>query len=255
MIREEFGANAGRHVVIEKRLSGREVSILALVSGRCILPLEPGQDHKALLDKDQGPNTGGMGVYTPAAWLTPDLAHQIDEEVFVPTVHALRKRGAPYKGCLFAGLMITPQGPRVLEFNCRFGDPETQPVLMRLKTDLLDLMEGVVDGRLEQFEGKIEWDSRHAVCVVAAAAGYPTNPRKGDVINGLDDVANMRDVQVFHAGTRRDGSRILTDGGRVLGVTALGDTLAGARELAYSAMRKIQFRGIQYRNDIGLRDR
>ena len=255
MIREEFGATAGRHVVIEKRLSGREVSILALVSGRCILPLEPGQDHKALLDKDQGPNTGGMGVYTPAAWLTPDLAHQIDEEVFVPTVHALRKSGAPYKGCLFAGLMITPQGPRVLEFNCRFGDPETQPVLMRLKTDLLDLMEGVVDGRLEQFEGKIEWDSRHAVCVVAAAAGYPTNPRKGDVINGLDDVANMRDVQVFHAGTRRDGSRTLTDGGRVLGVTALGDTLAGARELAYSAMRKIQFRGIQYRNDIGLRDR
>lgn len=255
MIREEFGAAAGRQVVVEKRLTGREVSVLALVSGRCILPLDPGQDHKALLDNDQGPNTGGMGVYTPASWLTPELAHQIDEEVFVPTIHALRKRSAPYKGCLFAGLMITGQGPRVLEFNCRFGDPETQPLMMRLKTDLLDLLEAVVDGNLEQFEGKVEWDPRPAVCVVAAAAGYPNNVRKGDQITGLEEVAGMKDVQVFHAGTRKDGTRILTDGGRVLGVTALGDTLGAARENAYKAMKKIQFRGMQYRTDIGLRDR
>jgi phosphoribosylamine--glycine ligase len=255
MVREEFGAAAGRHVVVEKRLTGREVSILALVSGRCILPLDPGQDHKALQDYDKGPNTGGMGVYTPAAWLNPELAHQIDEEVFVPTIHAMRRLGSPYKGCLFAGLMITPQGPRVLEFNCRFGDPETQPLLMRLKTDLLDLMQAVVDGTLEQFEGKIEWDQRHAVCVVAAAAGYPANPRKGDQISGLDEVARMPDVQVFHAGTRRDGNRVLTDGGRVLGVTALGNTLSTARENAYAAIRKIQFRGMQFRSDIGLRDR
>jgi phosphoribosylamine--glycine ligase len=151
--------------------------------------------------------------------------------------------------------MITPQGPRVLEFNCRFGDPETQPLLMRLKTDLLDLMEAVVDGTLEQFEGKIEWDQRHAVCVIAAAAGYPANPRKGDQISGLDEVARMPDVQVFHAGTRRDVNRVLTDGGRVLGVTALGNTLSTARENAYAAIRKIQFRGMQFRSDIGLRDR
>ena len=255
MVRGEFGATAGRHVVVEKRLNGREVSIMALVSGRCILPLDPGQDHKALQNNDTGPNTGGMGVYTPAPWLTSQLAHQVDEQVFVPTIHALRKHGGHYRGCLFAGLMITNQGPRVLEFNCRFGDPETQPMMMRLQTDLLDLLEAVVDGRLEECEGKVKWDPRPAVCVVLAAGGYPGNIQKGDPIHGLEAAGAMENVQVFHAGTRHDGRRIVTDGGRVLGVTALGENLATARERAYMAVGKLQFRGMNYRTDIGLGDR
>jgi phosphoribosylamine--glycine ligase len=250
MVREEFGRAAGRRVVVEKRLEGEELSILALVSGRTIVPLQPTQDHKAAFDDDKGPNTGGMGAYCPAPLGTPELLDTIDREILVQTVHAMKRRRQPFRGVLYAGVMATNQGPRVLEFNCRFGDPEIQPLLMRLRTDLLDLIEAVVDERLDTFEGKLEWDARPAVCVVMASGGYPGSYEKGLTIKGLGDAAKLPDVKVFHAGTRRDGDRILTDGGRVLGVTALGDTLSDAKRRAYEAVACIQFPGAFYRRDI-----
>ncbi len=250
MVREEFGRAAGRQVVVEKRLEGEELSILALVSGRTIVPLQPTQDHKAAFDNDVGPNTGGMGAYCPAPVGTAELLDTIDREVLVATVHAMKRGRRPFRGVLYAGMMMTNQGPRVLEFNCRFGDPETQPLLMRLRTDLLDLIEAVVDDRLAEFEGRLEWDLRPAVCVVMASAGYPGNYEKGLAIKGLTEAARLPDVKVFHAGTRQNGDRVLTDGGRVLGVTALGDTLADAKHRAYEAVACIQFRDAHYRRDI-----
>jgi phosphoribosylamine--glycine ligase len=250
MVREEFGRTAGRKVVVEKRLEGEELSILALVSGRTILPLAPTQDHKAAFDDDKGPNTGGMGAYCPAPLATPELLDTIDREFLVPTVHAMKRRRTPYRGVLYAGIMATNQGPRVLEFNCRFGDPEIQPLLMRLRTDLLHLIEAVVDERLDTFEGKLEWDPRPAVCVVMASGGYPGNYEKGLPIKGLSEAAKLPDVKVFHAGTRLEGNRILTDGGRVLAVTALGDTLADAKRRAYEAVASIHFPGAFFRRDI-----
>jgi phosphoribosylamine--glycine ligase len=251
MVREEFGRAAGRQVVIEKRLEGEELSILALVSGRTIVPLEPTQDHKAAFDNDQGPNTGGMGAYCPAPLGTPELLRTIDETILVPTVHAMKRRRQPFHGVLYAGIMVTNQGPRVLEFNCRFGDPETQPLLMRLRTDLLDLLEAAVDGRLDEFaDGKLEWDPRPAVCVVLASQGYPGSYLKGKIVSGLAETAKLPGVKVFHAGTRLDSGIVMTDGGRVLGVTALGDTLADAKRLAYEAVAKIHFPGMMFRRDI-----
>jgi phosphoribosylamine--glycine ligase len=251
MVREEFGRAAGRQIVVEKKLEGEELSILALVSGRTIIPLQPTQDHKAAGDGDTGPNTGGMGAYCPAPLATPELLDTIDREVLVSTVHAMKRGRRPFRGVLYAGVMVTPQGPRVLEYNCRFGDPETQPLLMRLRTDLLDLLEAVVDERLEEFEGKLEWDPRPAVCVVMASGGYPGPYEKGILIRGLAEAARLPDVKVFHAGTRLDGDRVLTDGGRVLGVTALGDTLADAQRRAYEAVACISFPLAFYRRDIG----
>lgn len=253
MVREEFGRSVGRQVVIERRLTGFELSVLALVSGRTIVRLPVCQDHKAVFDNDQGPNTGGMGVFCPADLAAPEALDRIDREVLVPTVHELRRRKTPFKGVLYAGLMMTNQGPRVLEFNVRFGDPETQPLLFRLRTDLLDLLEACVDERLEEFEGKIEFDPRPAVAVVAAAKGYPGNYIKGDRIDGLGEVAKLPDTMVFHAGTKKDGERTVTDGGRVLAVTALGHDLATARQNAYDALGKIRFTGMHYRKDIGAR--
>jgi phosphoribosylamine--glycine ligase len=250
MVREEFGLAAGRQVVVEKRLEGEELSILALVSGRTIVSLQPTQDHKAAFDGDAGPNTGGMGAYCPAPLGTPELLETIDREVLVPTVHAMKRGRRPFRGVLYAGVMVTNQGPRVLEFNCRFGDPETQPLLMRLRTDLLDLIEAVVDERLDTFEGRLEWDPRPAVCVVMASGGYPGHYEKGLPIKGLAEAAELQDVKVFHAGTRRDGERVLTDGGRVLSVTALGDTLADAKRRAYEAVARIDFPAAFYRRDI-----
>src|SRR6516164_10250905 len=190
MVKEEFGRTAGRQVIIEKRLEGEELSILALVSGRTIVPLQPTQDHKAVFDSDEGPNTGGMGAYCPAPVGTPELMAQVEETILVPTVHAMKRSRHAFRGVLYAGLMLTNQGPRVLEFNCRFGDPELQPLLMRLKTDLLDLLEAAVDGRLDEFpEGRLEWDERPAVCVVMASGGYPGTFQKGKVITGLAEAA------------------------------------------------------------------
>jgi len=251
MVREEFGAKAGRKVVVEKKLDGEELSLLALVAGRTILPLPPTQDHKAVFDGDKGPNTGGMGAYCPAPAGTAELVAQAESTVFVPTVHAMKRGRFPFNGVLFAGLMLTNQGLRVLEFNCRFGDPETQPLLMRLKTDLLDLLEAVADERLGELpDGAVAWDPRPAVCVVLASAGYPGKNETGKVITGLDEAAKLPDVKVFHAGTRAADDRVLTDGGRVLGVTALGNDLAAAKARAYEAVRKISFPGMHYRTDI-----
>jgi phosphoribosylamine---glycine ligase len=252
MVREEFGLAAGRQVVIEKRLEGQELSIQALVSGRAILPLQPTQDHKPAFDNDVGPNTGGMGAYCPAPLATPELVHDIEQTILVPMVHALKRGRRPFRGVLYAGIMVTNQGPRVLEFNCRFGDPETQPLLMRLRTDFLELIEAVVDGKLEDFsEERLEWDPRPAVCVVMASQGYPGSYAKGKVIKGLEAAAALPDVKVFHAGTKMENGDVVTDGGRVLGVTALGETLAEAKARAYEAVECIHFQGAFYRKDIG----
>jgi phosphoribosylamine--glycine ligase len=253
MVREEFGRAAGRQIIVEKRLEGQELSILALVSGRAILPLAPSQDHKRALDNDQGPNTGGMGAYCPAPLATAELLQDIEAHALVPTVHAMKRRRVPFRGVLYAGVLVTNQGMRILEYNCRFGDPETQPVLMRLKTDLCELLEATVEGRLEDFtEDRLEWDPRPAVCVVMASQGYPGNYAKGKVIMGLEEAAKLPGVKVFHGGTRLDThGMMVTDGGRVVGITALGDTLADAKRLAYEAAAKIHFQGGFYRKDVG----
>jgi phosphoribosylamine--glycine ligase len=251
MIQEEFGSKAGRQAVVEKRLEGEELSVLALVGGRTILPLPPTQDHKPAFDGDHGPNTGGMGAYCPAPRGTPDLMAKIESEVFVPVVHAMKRGRYPFNGLLYGGIILTNQGPRVLEFNARFGDPETQPLLMRLKSDLLDLLEAVVDERLSELpDGAVVWDTRPAVCVVMSSAGYPGKYETGKPIAGLDEVSRMADVKVFHAGTRFDNGRVVTDGGRVLGVTALGDTLVAAKKRAYEAVARISFKGAHFRTDI-----
>lgn len=251
MVREEFGRTAGRQVVIEKRLEGEELSIQALVAGRTIIPLAPTQDHKRAFDNDAGPNTGGMGAYCPAPLATPELLQEIDTQVLVPTVHAMKRRRMPFRGILYAGMMVTNQGSRVLEFNCRLGDPETQPMLMRLRTDLFELIMAAVEDRLSEFaEDKLEWDPRPSVCVVMASGGYPGIFQKGKIINGLAEAARLPDVKVFHAGTKADDRLVTTDGGRVLAVTALGDTLALAKERAYEAVKRIHFPGAFYRSDI-----
>lgn len=251
MIQEEFGSKAGRNAVVEKRLEGEELSVLALVGGRSILPLPSTQDHKAAFDGDKGPNTGGMGAYSPAPKATPELMEKIESEVFVPVVHAMKRARYPFNGLLYGGIMLTNQGPRVLEFNARFGDPETQPLLMRLQSDLLDLLEAVVDETLSEMdESKVAWDPRPSVCVVMCSGGYPGKYETGKPIAGLEEVSKMVDVKVFHAGTRLDNGRVVTDGGRVLGVTALGETLAAAKKRAYEAVAKINFKGAHFRTDI-----
>jgi phosphoribosylamine--glycine ligase len=251
MVKETFG-QAGRRIVVEKKLDGYEISVLALVSNRGLLTLPLTQDHKAAYDNDQGPNTGGMGAYSPAATVTAEQLAEIEKTILVPTVHALRRARRQFRGVLFAGIMMSQQGPRVLEFNVRFGDPETQVILMRLKSDLLDLLEAVVDGTLEELDSsRLEWDPRPAVTVVMAAQGYPATGSKGKLITGIDLADKMPDVKVFHAGTRLVEGRIVTDGGRILNVTALGETLAEAREKAYAAVQKIEFQGMFYRKDIG----
>lgn len=251
MIREEFGAKVGSQIVVEKRLEGEELSLLALVGGRSILMLPPTQDHKAVFDGDQGPNTGGMGTYCPAPVGTPALMNETEETVFVPIVHAMKRSRNPFSGVLFAGLMLTNQGPRVLEFNARFGDPETQVILMRLKSDLLELLLAVADERLAELpEDAVVWDPRPAVCVVMCSGGYPGKYDVGRNITGLEAAAAMQDVQVFHAGTKAVGDRVVTNGGRVLGVTALGSDLAEARRKAYEGVKLIQFPNAHFRSDI-----
>ncbi|HMP03215.1 MAG TPA: phosphoribosylamine--glycine ligase [Gemmatales bacterium] len=252
MVKEAFGP-AGRRVVIEKRLDGRECSVMALVAGRTLLILPPVQDYKKLGEGDQGPNTGGMGSYCPADTVTPEMLADIENTILVPTIHALKRSRTPFRGVLYAGLMLTAQGPRVLEYNVRLGDPETQSLLMRLQSDLVDFLEAVVDHRLDQIPAEqIQWDPGASVCVVLASQGYPGTITKGKTIVGLDEVKRLSDVQVFHAGTRNDDGRVLTDGGRVLGVTARGTTLAEARRRAYQAVELIQFPGMVYRRDIGV---
>jgi phosphoribosylamine--glycine ligase len=248
---KKFGA-AGASVVIEEHLTGEEASILALTDGQAIAILESSQDHKAAFDGDEGPNTGGMGAYSPAPVITPKVMLQIESQILVPTIHGLAREKRPYKGLLYVGLMITKGGPRVLEYNARFGDPETQPLLLRLKSDLLELIELVVDGKLSA-SPDLEWDPRPAVCVVLAAGGYPGSYEKGKLISGLEEVGEADDLVVFHAGTTQKQGRVVTSGGRVLGVTALGDTVEAARDRAYAACETIRWEGVRYRKDIASR--
>lgn len=247
--RMEFGS-AGTQMIIEERLVGQEASVLAITDGRTILPLPPAQDHKPAFDGDTGPNTGGMGAYCPTPMVDDSMLAWIEEHVLVPTVHAMKRNRRPFRGVLYAGLMLTPQGlPKVLEYNCRFGDPECQPLLMRLKSDLVDILEGVVDQRLDQIDPP-EWDPRPAICVVMASQGYPGDYQKGRPISGIDAADEMEDVKVFHAGTRLEGDTVVTDGGRVLGVTALGETISRAKLNAYTAVQKVRWSGSWCRKDI-----
>jgi phosphoribosylamine--glycine ligase len=234
---------------MEERLEGQEISMLALVDGRTIVPLEAAQDHKPAYDGDTGPNTGGMGTYSPTPLMTSELADEVIQKVFIPTVHEMNREQRPFRGCLYAGLILTPQGPKVLEFNARFGDPETQPILMRLKSDLAESLLACAQGKLSEI-APLEWDLRPAVCVVMASEGYPGEYRKGKVIRGLDEAAQVADSKVFHAGTIRAGDQVLTDGGRVLGVTALGDTIQQAKLKAYQAVKCIRWDGAWCRKDI-----
>lgn len=248
IMRDRIFGVAGDKVIVEDKLLGEEASILALVDGRNIYILESSQDHKAIGDGDTGPNTGGMGAYSPAPIVTDSLMNQINREILVPTVDGMNRNGTPYKGVLYAGIMVTAAGPRVLEFNVRFGDPETQPILMRLKSDLLEVMLAVCDGKLD--EVTLEWDQRPAVCVVMASGGYPGDYEKGKKITGLERVEKLGDVVVFHAGTAEANGDIVTAGGRVLGVTALGKTIAEAKARAYEAVDMVSFEGAYCRRDI-----
>ena len=242
--------DAGARVVVEEFLEGEEASFIVMADGAHALPLATSQDHKRLRDGDQGPNTGGMGAYSPAPVVTPQLHARVMREIIQPAIAGMAKDGTPYSGFLYAGLMIDKQGnPKTLEFNCRLGDPETQPIMLRLKSDLLELVEHAIEGTLDA--AKADWDRRSALGVVLAAANYPEEPRKGDEITGLAKASE--DCHVFHAGTQADGKRTLTNGGRVLCVTALGDSLKMARTRAYEEVATIRFDGMQYRKDIGHR--
>ena len=241
---------AGHRVVIEEFMAGEEASFIVMADGRNALAFASTQDHKRIFDGDRGPNTGGMGAYSPAPVVTPEVHGRAMREVILPTLRGMEKEGTPYTGFLYAGLMIDAAGaPRVVEFNCRMGDPETQPIMMRLKSDFLDLLEHAVDGTLDRAEA--EWDRRAALGVVLAAAGYPDTPRKGDAISGLP--AGLDDCHVFHAGTAEKDGQVVTSGGRVLCVTALGENVKIAAERAYEVAAGIRFDGMQYRRDIGHR--
>ena len=240
----------GARVVIEEFLQGEEASFIVMCDGKNVVAMATSQDHKRLLDGDEGPNTGGMGAYSPAPVVTPEVHARAMREIILPTIKGMEKDGIPFTGFLYAGLMIDAQGkPKTLEFNCRMGDPETQPIMMRLKTDLFDVMMAATSGALDQIE--LQWDRRPALGVVMAAHGYPLHPRKGDVVHGLPQPAE--DVVVFHAGTQRQDGATVTSGGRVLCVTVLGDTVRQAQQRAYDVARGIGFDGAQYRKDIGYR--
>ncbi len=248
MVDKDFG-EAGDRIVVEECLIGEEVSILAFTDGINVVPMVSSQDHKRVFDNDQGPNTGGMGAYAPAPVYTAELHKQVMAEILIPMIRALEAEGRTYRGVIYAGLMITEQGPKVLEFNARFGDPETQPVLALLDTDLVEIIDAVLENRLDQIE--IKWKKQASVCVVLASGGYPGPYVKGKVISGLDRVTGS--VVVFHAGTSEKEGKIVTAGGRVLGVTATGPDILTAIDSAYKMVENISFDGMQYRRDIGYR--
>jgi phosphoribosylamine--glycine ligase len=242
-------ASAAQGILIEERLDGVEVSVLAITDGRTIVTLPPLQDHKAAHDGDEGPNTGGMGAYCPTPFVDAEMLADIEARILVPTVHAMRRSKVPFHGVLYAGLMLTPQGPKVLEFNARFGDPECEALMVRLDSSLLDLLDAAVDRRLESIAPPT-WRPEASVTVVMAAEGYPGTVERGRPITGLDAAARVPDVQVFHAATRLDGGRVVSDGGRVLAVTSLGPTLARAKLQAYTAVKEIRWPGAWCRKDI-----
>ncbi|NMA52178.1 MAG: phosphoribosylamine--glycine ligase [Peptococcaceae bacterium] len=246
MVDRKFGA-AGSRLVIEEYLAGEEVSILAFTDGVNVVPMVPSQDHKRVYDNDEGPNTGGMGAYAPAPLYTPEVHKRTMEEVLLPVIRGMAQEGRTYRGVIYAGLMVDEQGPKVLEFNARFGDPETQPVLTLLETDLVGIIEAVLEQRLDQIE--LKWKDGAAVCVVLASGGYPGAYQKGKTIHGLERA--MEDAVVFHAGTAIEQGKIVTDGGRVLGVTATGADIPAAIKRAYEAVAQIRFDGMHYRHDVG----
>jgi phosphoribosylamine--glycine ligase len=249
IMEEKMFGKAGDKVVIEECLMGEEASIIAFTDGESIIPLASSQDHKRVFDDDKGPNTGGMGAYSPAPVVSDHLMEEINLNVLKPFVSGMKQEGIIYKGVIYAGVMVTKQGPKVLEFNCRMGDPETQPILMRMKSDIIPILEAVVEGKLGH--KLIEWDERAAVCVVLASGGYPDKYEKGFPINGIDKVDQLPNAVVFQAGTKKVDASVSTSGGRVLGVTALGDNIKFAIENAYRAVLLIKFKNMHYRKDIG----
>jgi phosphoribosylamine--glycine ligase len=250
MEQKVFG-DAGKRVVIDEFVIGEEASILAFTDGKTAIPMVSSQDHKPIFDGDKGPNTGGMGAYSPAPVITDEVMEEIKSKILYPTIQGLTNEGREYIGVIYLGLIITDDGPKVLEYNCRFGDPETQVVLPRLKTDLVSIMEACLEGKLE--EKDITWDTRATLCVVLASSGYPGSYKKGVEIFGLKEAKKLKDVIIFHAGTTQKDDKILTSGGRVLGVTAYGEDIRQAKDTAYIACSKINFDGIYYRKDIGYR--
>lgn len=250
MINQKFG-RAGNTMVVEEFMTGPEVSVLSFCDGETVLPMVSAQDHKRAFDNDEGLNTGGMGTFSPSKHYTDVMHQEAIEKIFKPSLAAMKAEGRPFTGIIFFGLMLTPQGTKVLEYNARFGDPEAQVVLPRLQTDLVDVFEAAVEGRLDQVE--LSWDTRAAVCVVEASGGYPVAYDKGYEITGLDQQKAKEDVTVFHAGTKKDGDKILTNGGRVLGITAMGATIEAARKVAYAAVEEVDFAKKQFRTDIGIK--
>ncbi len=248
MVDKAFGA-AGETVVIEEFLEGPEISVLTFTDSHTILPMASAQDHKRARDNDEGLNTGGMGTFSPSKQYTPKVQEQVEREIIFPTVDALNAEGRPFKGVIFFGLMLTQKGPKLLEYNARFGDPEAQSVLFRMKNDLLEIFEAVIDERLQEIQ--LEFEEGAAVCVVMASGGYPEHYEKGKEITGLEDVSP--EVMVFHAGTKLENGKFYTSGGRVLGVVAKGEDIQAARKIAYENVEKIHFEGAQYRKDIGIK--
>ena len=250
IMEDKIFGDSGNNVVVEEFLTGPEVSVLAFTDGKCVKPMVSSMDHKRALDGDKGLNTGGMGTVSPNPYYTDEVARECMEKIFIPTIEAMNAEGRTFKGCLYFGLMITPKGPKVIEYNCRFGDPETQVVLPRLKTDIVDIFEAINNETLSDLD--IEWDERACTCVIMASGGYPKSYPKGIEIKGLSD-GQLDGVTVYHAGTKLDGDKLVTSGGRVLGVTALGDTLEAALEKSYAGVKSISFDGAHFRNDIGKR--
>lgn len=248
IMEDKIFGDSGNNVVVEEFLTGPEVSVLAFTDGKCVKPMVTSMDHKRALDGDKGLNTGGMGTVSPNPYYTDEIAEECMNTIFLPTIEAMNKEGRTFKGCLYFGLMLTPKGPKVIEYNCRFGDPETQVVLPRLKTDIMDIFEAINNETLSDLD--IEWDDRACTCVIMASGGYPKSYPKGIEINGLTD-GQLDGVTVYHAGTKRDGNKLVTSGGRVLGVTALGDSLQDALAKSYAGVEKIKFDGAHYRKDIG----
>jgi len=249
IMKEKIFGEAGNRVVIEEYLVGEEASYIAFTDGKAILPLASSQDHKPIFEDDQGPNTGGMGAYSPAPVVTEEVHERIIEKILRPIIYGMGEEGRPYKGVLYAGLMILDGHPKALEFNARFGDPETQPVLMRMKGDIIPILEACMKGTLSHH--RIEWDNRASLCVVMDSKGYPGDYEKGKLIEGLKEVSRMEGVFVFHAGTALKDGHIITNGGRVLGVTGLGEDISRAIERTYRAVKKISWDGVHYRTDIG----
>ena len=248
---QKFFGKAGDQIVVEEFLEGQEISVLAFSDGQTVLLMDSAQDHKAVYDGDKGPNTGGMGAYSPAPVFTEIMQQKVRDKIMLPMVRAMQQEGRTYKGILYAGLMLTKTGPQILEFNARFGDPETQPLMVRMETDIIPLFEACIDGTLGQCQ--VNWKNKSSVCVVMTAEGYPGTYQKGEIISGLKNANSKPEVVVFHAGTKEDNGKVITNGGRVLGVTATGENKECAIERAYDAVGKVYWKGIHYRKDIGSR--